>query len=140
MRPLPDFHSRTFSRAGITVIAAIALTAIVACVSDRTTVTGVDASACSVQLPSTAFGSAVVVIRNFTFTPAQVHVAAGQKVTWVNCEAPGSDSHTSTADAGKWASPILASGAVFTTDFTNAGTFSYHCQIHPGMVGSVVVE
>jgi plastocyanin len=140
MRPLSDLHRRAFSRAAVTALAAIALTAIVACVSDRSTVTGVDASACSVQLPVTAFGSAVVVIRNFTFSPAQVHVAAGQKVTWVNCEAPASDSHTSTADAGKWASPILAPGAVFTTDFTNAGTFSYHCEIHPGMTGSVVVE
>jgi plastocyanin len=127
-------------RALIGAVTLLTLTAAAACVSDRTTVTGVDASACNLQLPSDAFGSAVVVIRNFTFSPAQVHVAVGQKVTWVNCEAPGADSHTSTSDARKWASPVLASGAAFSTDFTSAGTFSYHCEIHPGMTGSVVVE
>jgi plastocyanin len=130
----------TKARLGISAAAVIALVMAVACVSDRTTVTGVDASGCNVQLPSAAFGSAVVVIRNLAFSPAQLHVAAGQKVTWVNCELPGSDSHTSTADAGKWSSPVLSSGQVFTTSFTNAGTFSYHCEIHPGMTGSVVVE
>ena len=135
-----NHRRRIFARAGIGALTAVAMAALVSCLSDRTTVTGVDASACNVQLPSAAFGSTVVVIRNFTFSPAQVHVAVGQKVTWVNCEAPGSDSHTSTADAGKWSSPVLASGAVFTTDLAAAGTFSYHCEIHPGMTGRVVVD
>jgi plastocyanin len=139
-RTFDNERRRIFARAGISVLTAFAVTGLVSCLSERTTVTGVDASACNLQLPASSFGSAVVVIRNFTFSPAEVHVAVGQKVTWVNCEAPGTDSHTSTADAGKWSSPVLTSGAVFTTDFGSAGTFSYHCEIHPGMTGSVVVE
>jgi plastocyanin len=113
---------------------------IAACVSERTSVTGVDANACNVTLPSTSFGSAVVVIRDFAFSPAQVHIRPGTKVTWVNCGAAGADSHTSTADAGKWTSPLLAPGATYTTDFAAAGTFTYHCEPHPGMKGSVIVE
>lgn len=135
-----DRRRSPFTPSATSAAGLLALMVLVACVSDRTTVTGVDATACSVELPSPAFGSAVVVIRNFAFSPAQVHVAAGQKVTWVNCDAPGTDTHTTTADALKWASPVLAPGSVFTTDFNSAGTFSYHCEIHPGMTGSVVVQ
>ncbi len=133
-------RQRYLVRASIVFTTALAVMGLVSCLSDRSTVTGTDASGCNLQLPAAAFGSAVVVIRNFTFSPAQVHVAVGQKVTWVNCEVRGTDSHTSTADGGKWSSPVLASGAVFTTDFATAGTFSYHCEIHPGMTGSVVVQ
>lgn len=111
-----------------------------ACFSDRSGVTGADSSACNVQLPPAAFGSAVVVMRNLAFSPSQVHVRPGTKVTWVNCESAGGESHTSTADGGKWASPVLAPGATFTTEFTAAGTFVYHCTIHPAMTGGVVVE
>ncbi len=55
-------------------VAAIAALTLVSCVSERTTGTTVDAAACNLQLPSDAFGSAVVIIRDFTFIPAQVHV------------------------------------------------------------------
>ncbi|MEO7368936.1 MAG: plastocyanin/azurin family copper-binding protein, partial [Gemmatimonadaceae bacterium] len=114
--------------------------ALVSCVSERTTVTGVDANACDVQLPVSAFGSTVVVIRDFAFSPSQIRIRPGTRVTWVNCGAAGSDSHTSTADGAKWSSPLLAPGTTFTTDFAAAGTFAYHCEPHPGMRGSVIVE
>jgi plastocyanin len=31
-------------------------------------------------------------------------------------------------------------GSQFSFTFSTAGTFQYHCAIHPGMVGSVVVQ
>jgi plastocyanin len=120
------------------IIAEVALTS--SCFSERTTVTGVDAGSCNVQLPSEAFGSSVVIIRNFAFSPSQLHIKAGTKVTWVNCGAPGSEAHTSTADAGSWRSPVLAAGATFTTQPIAAGSYAYHCELHPSMKGSVTVE
>ena len=111
-----------------------------ACVSERSTGSTVDVAACSLQLPSDAFGSAVVIIRDFTFIPAQVRVRPGTKVTWVNCGPTGTDSHTSTSDAGVWSSPVLAPGATFTRDFGTAGSFPYHCEPHPGLRGTVTVE
>lgn len=112
----------------------------VACFSERTTIVGTDASSCNIPLPADAFGSAVVVIRDFAFSPAQLRVRPGTKVTWVNCGTPGSDSHTSTADAGKWRSPLLAPGTTFTAEFATTGSFTYHCEPHPGMTGGVTVE
>ena len=121
-------------------VAGVSLVVTTSCLSERSTGPGVDLSGCNVDLPADAFGSTIVVIRNFTFEPAQVRVAAGGKVTWVNCEAPGTDSHTSTADAGAWSSPLLAPGATFVRQFSTAGNFAYHCEPHPGMRASVIVE
>ena len=119
---------------------ALTIAGVAGCLSERASGPGVDLAGCSAQLPSEAFGTTIVVIRNFAFTPAQVLVRPGAKVTWVNCEAPGTDSHTSTADAGAWSSPLLAPGATYTREFAATGAFAYHCQPHPGMQGAVTVQ
>ncbi|MEO8193984.1 MAG: plastocyanin/azurin family copper-binding protein [Gemmatimonadales bacterium] len=111
-----------------------------ACISERAAGPDAGLQACAAELPSEAFGSTIVIIRDFQFIPAQVRVRPGTKVTWVNCGTPGSDSHTSTANAGQWSSPLLPPGATYTREFATAGAFAYHCQPHPGMTGTVTVE
>ena len=123
-----------------TTILVIVIGFLSGCVSDRSTGPAADLTGCDVNLPASAFGSTIVVIRNFTFNPAQVRVKAGSKVTWVNCEPPGTDAHTSTADGGAWNSQFLAPGATFTREYGAAGTFPYHCDPHPGMKASIIVE
>ncbi len=71
------------------------------------------------------------------FMPAEVNVAAGTTVTWVNAD---STSHTSTSDVTGWNSGAIAPGGRFSVSFQTVGTFPYHCTIHPGMVGTVVVR
>jgi plastocyanin len=66
-----------------------------------------------------------------------LNVAAGTTVTWMNNDTVA---HTSTSDALGWNSGIVAPGGQFSFVFPAAGTFSYHCAIHPGMVGTVVVR
>ena len=85
-------------------------------------------------------GTTIVAIKNFAFTPAEVTVRAGGTVTWVNCEAAGVESHTSTADAGQWSSPTLAPDDVFSHTFSQPGRYTYHCTPHPSMTAAVVVE
>jgi len=48
--------------------------------------------------------------------------------------------HTSTADGGAWNSGTIAAGGTFSRTFTAAGSFPYHCAIHPGMIGTVTVQ
>jgi plastocyanin len=79
-----------------------------------------------------------VAIQNHAFHPSTLRVAPGTQVTWVNCER--ADAHTATADDGTWGSPMLSPGATFSRTFDQSGSFPYHCQPHPTMRGTVVVE
>lgn len=127
-------------RLAIGIVAAIG---VAACFSERSSGPGPDPilEGCSAQLPAEAFGSTIVRIQDFAFTPAQVRIRPGTKVTWVNCDPAGQPSHTSTADGGAWNSALLPPGATFTREFGAAvGAFPYHCEPHPGMRGTVTVE
>ena len=72
------------------------------------------------------------------FVPAELNVAVGTRVTWTNAD-PGVP-HTSTSDAPAWDSGVVGSGGQFSRTFETPGTFPYHCTIHPGMRGTVVVR
>jgi len=71
------------------------------------------------------------------YSPNPVTLTRGGTVTWVNND---SIAHTSTSDANVWNSGSIAPGANFSMTFPTAGTFPYHCTIHPGMVGTITVQ
>jgi plastocyanin len=81
----------------------------------------------------------VVRVVDFSFVPSQVTVPRGGKVTWVNCSQSATQ-HTSTADAGTWDSHLLPQFATFEQTYGQAGSFAYHCNPHPFMKGTVVVQ
>jgi plastocyanin len=87
-------------------------------------------SAVSVQAGAEALG-------NRAYAPAELTVDLGTTITWTNND---SVSHTSTSDGPGWNSGIIAPRATYTATFPTAGTFTYHCSIHPGMVGTVTVR
>jgi plastocyanin len=74
---------------------------------------------------------------NRAFVPSDLTVDAGTTVTWTNSDRV---SHTSTSDAAGWNSGTIPAGGQFAFRFQNSGTFRYHCTIHPGMIGTVVVR
>ncbi|MGE5138659.1 MAG: LysM peptidoglycan-binding domain-containing protein [Rudaea sp.] len=77
-----------------------------------------------------------VTIADFTFSPASITIHVGQTITWKNS---GPSPHTVTSNTGAWDSGTLNAGASFSRTFNTAGTFAYHCSIHPMMMGTVVV-
>ena len=87
----------------------------------------------------TALGvSQSVVIRGFAFAPPSVTIAPGEAITWQNLDAV---THTATSDTGAFADTgAIATGASKTVTFANAGTYPYHCAIHPEMLGTVTVS
>ena len=113
---------------------------ILSCFSERGATNPNTSGTCSVPIGSQVPGSTLIVIRNFGFEPASVTIAQGGTVTFVNCDDPGQPSHTSTADAGAWNSPLLAPGEAFSHTFDQTGDFAYHCEPHPSMVGAVSVR
>jgi plastocyanin len=70
------------------------------------------------------------------FAPGQVDALPGDTVEWSNASPR---THTVTSDTGAFGSPVLAAGATFSIVAGAPGTYSYHCQIHPTMVGEVDV-
>lgn len=83
---------------------------------------------------------AVVLIRNFAFLPDTIRAAKGVTVTWVNCEPPGPDPHTSTSVDNVWRSGYLRQGEKYTRTFAAVGTFGYYCEPHPTMRAGIVVQ
>jgi plastocyanin len=90
----------------------------------------------SADAATTTIGAKVRIV-DFSFMPNTVTITKGQKVVWVN---KGTFSHTSTSDTLKWDSGAIAPGARFSVKFNRVGTFTYHCMIHPSMLGSVTVN
>jgi plastocyanin len=77
-----------------------------------------------------------VTISDFKFTASTVTVHAGQTITWTN---DGPSSHTATARNGSFNTGVLKKGASASHTFTHPGTYTYFCQIHPFMHGTVIV-
>jgi plastocyanin len=77
-----------------------------------------------------------VEIRSMSFQPANVQVTAGTTVTWTNNDGVN---HTVASDTGVFDSGTMPDGDTYSYTFDTVGSFPYHCAIHPGMRGSVVV-
>jgi len=76
---------------------------------------------------------------SLAFTPATLTVNAGETVTFTI----GSVAHTVTFDDRNAATPNdIADNANVSIQrtFNTAGTYNYHCTIHPFMTGKVVVR
>lgn len=135
------FHSQTTANRTALAAAAAASLLLASCFSEKQS-TGPLPLTGECAIPTAAAGTVIILIRNFTFIPDQVTVKRGTKVSWVNCENAGSDSHTATSDAGIWDSPSIQVGAAFTHTFDYAvgRDYNYHCVPHPFMKGTVNVE
>ena len=83
-----------------------------------------------------ASGATTVRMKDNFFRSRRVQVEKGTRVKWVN---RGSNPHTTTANSGKWDSGTLNPGQSFARRFRKVGTFRYHCEIHDGMTGKIVV-
>ena len=74
---------------------------------------------------------------SFTFSPSSLTIAPGTTVIWKNMtQVP----HTVTSNSGAFDSGTISPGGSFSFKFTQAGSYSYHCQIHPFMTASVTVS
>lgn len=83
-----------------------------------------------------AAATRTVVLRNIAFNPSRVTIHRGDRVTWQWRD--GGTRHNVTSRSFRSAS--TRSSGSYTVAFGRTGTFSYHCTIHSGMSGSVVVR
>jgi plastocyanin len=100
---------------------------------------------------STAAGTKVSIVEEASemgdqaYDPNPVKIKSGDSVTWTNDD---SQIHTVTSGTGSddpnlgkdFDSSMLSQNQTFSHKFTTAGEFPYFCQLHPTMVGKVVVS
>ena len=77
------------------------------------------------------------------FIPSTVTIGVGETVTWENTD---NAAHTATGGnpsdgpSGVFDSSLMMAGGSFSHTFEEAGTYDYHCMVHPWMQGFVIVE
>ena len=84
---------------------------------------------------ATASGAKSVDIAHFAFHPPTLAVKRGGKVAFVN-----SSNTAHTATGGSFDTNRIKPGTTKVVQFSQRGTFAYHCKIHPFMKGKIVVE
>lgn len=89
--------------------------------------------------PSAEAATVEVVIQNYRFTPAEVTVAVGDTVRWVNREKRASHSVLFEAESLP-ESERLFQDEQWERQFTAAGSYPYRCGPHPEMSGVVHVH
>ena len=73
-----------------------------------------------------------------SYTPSSASVSVGQQVAWHNAD---SIAHTATQDGGGFDTGRISPGATSApVPINRTGTLSYHCTVHPSMVGEVRVK
>ena len=95
-----------------------------------------------VNIPTTSTPSAVisrkiynVAIDNFSFNPATININKGDTIIWTNQDSVPHQIWSDTFNG-----PIITNGQTYSFIFNNVGTYNYHCNIHPSMTGSIVVN
>jgi plastocyanin len=77
-----------------------------------------------------------VKIRNFKFEPANLAIAVGKTVQFINLD---EDPHTATATDAAFNSKALDTNQTWNYTATKPGTYPYICSVHPFMKGTLTV-
>lgn len=115
---------------------------------------GGDSSTPSAESAGSSATSVEVV--NIAYAPESIEVEVGDEVVWTNEDesvrhtvtsgtpgdngVPGvSEGKSANAD-GLFNGDLPDASSTFSFTFTEKGTFAYFCEVHPSMVGEVVVR
>jgi len=95
--------------------------------------------------------SADITVQNNSFSPSSTTVPVGTTVTWTwnACTGDGYGGQMCTDhsivfdDGGRTNAPLQSEGT-FSSKFSTAGTYTYHCSVHgtttSGMRGTIIVQ
>jgi plastocyanin len=98
-------------------------------------------SSSSPSSPTTTSDVTVSIAGNLgaqSFVPSPVAMRVGQTISWKNSD---TITHDATQDGSGFTTGNIAGGATSSPIMmSTAGTFTYHCAIHPGMIGTINVQ
>ena len=101
--------------------------------------------------PTGLEASVVAINQDFAFTPDTLTVQVGSNVQWNNLSSDYHDLVSDSISSGSPAIPEIALAPIGGVDrqyrqssvevnFGTRGTYPYHCTIHPGMHGVLIVR
>ncbi|HWH04735.1 MAG TPA: plastocyanin/azurin family copper-binding protein [Gemmatimonadales bacterium] len=101
--------------------------------------------------PTELEASVVAINQNLAFTPDTLTVQVGSNVQWNNLSSDYHDLVSDSINSGSPAIPEIALAPIGGVDrqyrqtsvevnFGTRGTYPYHCTIHPGMHGVLIVR
>ncbi len=115
--------TNTFSKGRIVVITLFALSIFIITSSCKKT--------------SDTPGTNEVYIQGMAFGPSTITVTVGTTITWTNKDGVA---HSVTSNTALFDSGPINSNGTYSHLFSTAGTFPYHCMVHPDMTASVIVN
>jgi len=125
------------------IVAALGIPLGIASITASVSAQGAAVAGTMVPGASTLLGAA----GSKAFSPNPINVKVGGTVTWTNKD---SQAHTVVSGTGgtdpnkgkvfdSGLTTLIQPGKTFSHTFTTAGTIPYFCQIHPAMVGKIIV-
>jgi len=87
-------------------------------------------------IPAAQAASHQVVMKGYAYGPHALTISQGDTVTWTNLDTAPHDVVVTSGPA-KFRSPLLSKGQSWSHTFTEAGSYSYVCSVHPDMHGAV---
>jgi len=79
----------------------------------------------------------IVTISDTAYNKTTYTIQRGTAVRFIN---NGAMSHTATAGDESWGTGTMTNGQAFSRYFKTAGTWTFHCNYHPGMSATIIVE
>jgi plastocyanin len=100
------------------------------------------APASSSPAPSSSGSVVKVVMKNIQYSPKTITVKKGTTVEWTNDDSLNHDVTKASGPGPAFTSGTgnIGSGGTYKQTFNVAGTIQYHCTVHPGMTGTIVVK
>ncbi len=78
-----------------------------------------------------------VSVKDLKYAPRELKIKKGDTVIWTNAD---ERDHTVTADDESFKSGNIGDGETYKRKFEKAGRYKYHCEYHPRMKATIVVE
>lgn len=103
------------------------------------TVLGLGAFCSKTTTPSPEGVQSKVTIQNNLFSPTTIELPINSTVTWDNLD---NTEHQIISDGNLPAleSGVLQPNETFVFTFSQSGVYSYHCNIHPEMKGTITIK
>lgn len=133
------------SRRLLLALGSSAILAVAACSSGGSSAAPADTPATASEAPAAggactttdAAGTVAVTIEGFAYSPGSISASVGDVIAFTNKDAA---SHTATLDDGSCDTGGIAADATGALTFSAAGTYPFHCTIHPDMTGTIEIS